>query len=332
MGGELRILTFCRHESYLRSLVRTGHRWDVVPRSPAFAEQPWVLARALPPNARAISWPRGRTQLERGAYDLVVAHSPQDLADASVSQTPMVAVFHDHPALHQALGTPKAAVEHVVERAAPAAVVYVSDGKRRAWGWPGEVIAPGFAEAEAPPYHGDQAGILLVSNLLCEAPEITGYRWLDGIGAGLPLLVYGVNPAVPGSCRPLPDPLTFARQHLRVFLNVANPGFYDNWTPAMLDAMAAGMPVVTRPFEGGPIVDGLNGLVGADAGRLRLALLEMLDDADRARALGEAARQTIRERYPLDRFLAAWRRVLTSVSATHAVQHAASAFRLPSSA
>jgi hypothetical protein len=332
MSGELKILTFCWHESYLRSLVRTEHRWDVVPRSPAFTEQPWVLARALPPNARVVSWPRGRTQLARGAYDLVVTHAMQDLVDATASRTPVVAVVHEHPAVHQALGTPRAVVDSIVRRAAPAAVVYVSDEKRGAWGWPGEVIAPGFDADEAPPFEGDQAGVLVVSNLLQEAPEVTGYRWLDRIAAGLPLHLYGVNPSVPESGRPIPDLLAVARQHLRVFLDMANPDVHVGPTSAMLDAMAAGMPVVTRSGAGRPIVDGVNGFASADAGRLRLALLELLEDATRAQALGAAARQTIRERYPLAGFLAAWRGLLASVSAGDRAQDAASALRLASSA
>jgi len=75
----------------------------------------------------------------------------------------------------------------------------------------------------------------------------------------------------------------------------------------LLEAMAAGLPVVATAVGGIPdvITDGENGLLvpkgdaAALAGKLRLAI----EDAQLRRALGEQARRTIDDRYSLDRML-----------------------------
>ena len=78
---------------------------------------------------------------------------------------------------------------------------------------------------------------------------------------------------------------------------------HDGLPVAILEAMAAGLPVVATPVGGIPeaIVSGENGRLvqPEDSQALRLALAELLDDHALRARLGAAARQTVLERFQL---------------------------------
>ncbi|MBW3541086.1 MAG: glycosyltransferase family 4 protein [Planctomycetes bacterium] len=75
----------------------------------------------------------------------------------------------------------------------------------------------------------------------------------------------------------------------------------------MLEAMARGRPVIATAVGGvySVIDDGVTGLIvpAQDSGRLAERILELLDDPVRARALGEAGRRLVRERYGVERMV-----------------------------
>ena len=74
---------------------------------------------------------------------------------------------------------------------------------------------------------------------------------------------------------------------------------------ALLEAMAAGKPVIATAVGGTPevVTDGENGLLipPRDAEALALALERLLGDPDFARRLGANARTHVREHFSLDR-------------------------------
>jgi glycosyltransferase involved in cell wall biosynthesis len=86
---------------------------------------------------------------------------------------------------------------------------------------------------------------------------------------------------------------------------------------ALLEAMACGLPCVAwrLPRVTDVIVDdGLSGLLVDSTDRLADALESLVTDTSRAQAIGARARQTIVDRFGVDRaaerWLAAYRRVL----------------------
>jgi glycosyltransferase involved in cell wall biosynthesis len=90
------------------------------------------------------------------------------------------------------------------------------------------------------------------------------------------------------------------------------------WTSlglSLIEAMHLGMPVVALAATEVPAaVAPEAGCVSADLGRIAASVRRYVDDPDAARAAGRAARAAALSRYGLDRFLADWEVVLTSVT------------------
>ena len=90
---------------------------------------------------------------------------------------------------------------------------------------------------------------------------------------------------------------------------VAHPGEQEGLSNAILEAMAAGVPVVASDVGGNPeaVEDGVTGLLvpSGDPGALASGILELLRDPARAGEMGRAARERARERFSLDGMVAA---------------------------
>ena len=87
-----------------------------------------------------------------------------------------------------------------------------------------------------------------------------------------------------------------------------HPSDEEGFSNAILEAMAAGKPVVASAVGGNPeaIVEGKTGhLVPAgDASALAEAILRLMADPERARELGLAGRTRVDERFAVHRMVA----------------------------
>ena len=99
------------------------------------------------------------------------------------------------------------------------------------------------------------------------------------------------------------------------------PSLYEGHPKTLIEAMACGRPVIACDVPGvrDVIEHGVNGcLCGADAEALGEGIDHVLADADRRQRLGEAARQTVLDRYALGRVveaeMLAYRRALGGTS------------------
>lgn len=88
---------------------------------------------------------------------------------------------------------------------------------------------------------------------------------------------------------------------------VAHPSHTEGFSNTILEAMAAGKPVVATDAGGIPeaVVDGVTGIIVpvGNAGKLADALLALLRDPDRARAMGQAGRKRVLERFTMGRMI-----------------------------
>jgi len=321
-----RILTFAWHEAYIHLLAKTGYRFDVVERAKG-GRAGWIRQfRPVPPNCRLVPEDQARVCLEAGLYDAVVAHNAADLALAAEGRAPTVLVFHNKVAVESgAAGDEERAAWMEKFRTLLAAVrdplfVFISESKRRDWGLDGEVVLPGIDPEDYGGWHGDEARVVRVGNLLRERDAMLGYSVQERVLVGLPSIVVGLNPGIPGAFLPADweQYKECLRRH-RVFLNTTMAPYEDGYNLAMLEAMATGMPVVSLANPTSPLTDGVDGFVSADEACLRERLLELLGDREAACRMGRRGRKTVLERFPIGRFIEQWRRILGGSGRARAV-------------
>jgi len=91
------------------------------------------------------------------------------------------------------------------------------------------------------------------------------------------------------------------------------PSLFEGFALVILEAMAAGLPVITTPNTAGPdlIEDGKEGLIvpAGDANALRVAMESLLNDPERARSMGRAAHEKAKE-YTWERYGERWEEML----------------------
>ena len=307
-----RYLTFNWHETYVHMLASIGGQWDIVPRSKGGRDDWFTEIRPLPANARLIAEADALEAARRGVYRAAVCHNLLDLGLVVDSGVPAVTVFHTSKDLELVFGLDASTFQtHGLPLLARSKVVFVSPMKQRSWGLEGTVVLPGVDIDDYGGWTGEQPRVLHVGNLKRELAAVNGMADMEAAVAGLPFTLVGLNPSIAGArlSRDWDELRQTLRAH-RVYLHTARAPFEDGYNLAMLEAMATGAPVVTLAHASSPIVDGQNGRTGETAHALRMSLLELLEDAGLAAALGAAARKTVAERFPIDRFRDNWRALI----------------------
>ena len=93
---------------------------------------------------------------------------------------------------------------------------------------------------------------------------------------------------------------------------------FEGFPNVLLEAMAAGAPVIAFDCPSGPreiIEDGHNGMLvpQKDVGRLTRAINSLAGNEGRSRALGEEAKKSILNRYDLEKVTNIWEKMLCSI-------------------
>jgi len=314
---KFQILTFNWHEPYLCLLARTGYRFDVLePELGPGSFRRWDLnMRPLPQNVRLTSPEEARKRLEEGEYDFAISHNIKDLLWLKDYQLPKIATFHCRLTTEMALSPKKVDRVKYLESIRPllgdVKKVFISDSKRADWGLEGVVIPHGLDVHDYGGYTGEKPVVLRVGNLFKEMDLARGYTVSEQILRGFPHVTLGLNPGIPEArlSRGFDDLLNHYRT-CRVYLNTTPEEYEDGYNLSMLEAMAAGMPVVTLPNSTSPILDGVNGFVSGDLVRLRKLLVQLLEDRELAERLGRAAQDTVMEKFGMQKFLRSWHAVL----------------------
>ncbi|HZI94736.1 MAG TPA: glycosyltransferase [Patescibacteria group bacterium] len=101
---------------------------------------------------------------------------------------------------------------------------------------------------------------------------------------------------------------------------VALPSLTEGFSNVVIEAGAAGRPVVATRVGGNPeaIEEGVTGLLvpSRDPTALADALIELLGDPERRRRMGEAARRRVRELYSVERMIEGYDRLYVSLTRT----------------
>lgn len=314
----MRLLTFNWHESYLHLLASIGHQWEVVLRQKGGRTDWWKEVRPMPETMTVVTEDEAVSRAGAGVYDAVICHNLLDLGQVVDTGTPTFTIFHTSRDLEISFGLDVANFDRVgrplIEKTT---VVFVSPMKQTSWELRGTVILPGLDGADYGAYTGELPRILHVGNLKRELAAVNGMAALEGAAAGLPFTLLGLNPTIHGSrlSADWDDSRAHFRSH-RAYLHTSVMPFEDGYNLAMLEAMATGMPVVSLAHPTSPLTHGVDGLLGDDVQALRLSLLELLEDVDRARELGAEGRRTVQRQFPIERFKQQWNALLEGVAAT----------------
>jgi glycosyltransferase involved in cell wall biosynthesis/ubiquinone/menaquinone biosynthesis C-methylase UbiE/Tfp pilus assembly protein PilF len=314
---KLKILSFNWHEPYLCLLARTGHEFLIVePEIAPSHNRCWdEKMRSVPNNISLISKDIAKEMLELGEFDLIIAHNMKDLIEVREYSLPKIFVFHNCLTTEITLGKNQVNREAYLEKMKfllkDVNKVFISEKKQRDWGLNGEVILPGLDILEYGGYRGDKKIVLQVGNLLQERGLMMGYTTSKKIIENHPLITLGMNPNISDSrlSEGFHDLIENYRS-CRVFINTTVDEYEDGYNLSMLEAMATGMPVVSSWNKSSPIVEGKNGYISNDTSYLNQCIKFLLANSEKAKMIGEQAKITVQERFPLNRFLNSWEKVI----------------------
>jgi GT2 family glycosyltransferase/Flp pilus assembly protein TadD len=328
-NSRLRVLVFNWHEAYICLFAHTHHHFYVVPprRKP---DKRWDFSsRPLPANAEEVAWEAAQADLRQGRYDLVLCLALFDLHTVQHWEVPRLFVMLNMVGTDTALSDKPAEKAAFVERFRPLFarmdIAFISEKKRRDWGWEAPVVVSGIDPDLYGGYTGEQAKVLRVGNLLRERDHMQGFSTQEAIlGDRLPSAVIGLNPTVPGA-RPSASWEDLKEQYRRhrLLLNTLTEVHEDGYNLGMLEAMATGMPVVSTPNTTSPIADGHNGFVAADHQVLRERVRLLLEDRQLAAEMGQRARQTVIAQFHIGDFIAGWNQVFAQCVERRGVPHSA---------
>ncbi|MHB1285047.1 MAG: methyltransferase domain-containing protein [Leptospirales bacterium] len=314
-----RILTFNWHEGYISLLGKLpGVALSIVERNKGGYSRWMHEFRPCPRGSRLLSMSEALTELRAERFDAVIAHDPTDLLSTMESPIPQILILHNRLDTMIELGgnavDRKGYLEwfsNLVRMVPDLEVVYISEAKKENWGIEGKVILPGVDGREWGPYEGSRATVLRVGNFLRERDLMLGHRFSEEAVKELSQTVIGINPGVSGArmSRNQGDLRTLYRES-RVYLHSTVFPYEDGYNFALLEAMASGMPIAALSHPASPVVNGRSGYLSNQPEELRERIVELLDHPEKARRMGEAARQDILETFSFDRFVERWSELL----------------------
>ena len=264
-------------------------------------------------------------ELRSAEIDVVVLQRPHELrlTEEWTGRRPGV----DVPAVYLEHNTPRGDVgdwRHPLADRDDIPVVHVTHFNEAMWDngrAPTSVVEHGVPD---PGYRwtGERRTLAVCVNEPVRRRRVAGIDVVARVAGHVPVEVYGmgldgVGELVPRGLAAAHEDLPQAELHTRLAAHRAYLHPY-RWTSlglSLIEAMTLGLPVLVLAATAAPeAVPPEAGLVTADVDRLRRTARELLDDHDRARAMGLAGRAHALRRFGLDRFVQDWDSILKEVA------------------
>ncbi|MBN2653639.1 MAG: glycosyltransferase [Nitrospirae bacterium] len=315
----LRILTFNWHEAYISLLAKTGHDFDVVQKWKG-GRFGWMTEfRPVPQNCRLITEDEAKAKISNSEYDRIICHNMEDLVFSLNTKIPKIFVFHNKLTTEIGLGGNAVDrndylihVKKLFRASAPVLPIFISESKRADWGLDGEIIMPGIDAQEYGGWSGEEKKALRIGNLLKERDLMLGFNIQEQILRDIPSTILGLNPTIQGSS--IPDSWESLKSYMkshRVYMNTCVHPYEDGYNLALLETMATGMPIVSIANATSPIADGVNGFISDDYEYLYDKVLELFSDDKLASSVGIKAKETVKEKFHIEKFIASWNDALS---------------------
>ena len=309
---RLRILVWHVHGNYLYALTQAPHDF-YVPQTEDDRPGYGTLGRKIPWGENVHGVPAW--QVRNLEFDLVIYQSAQNLADAPLLLTaaqrrlPCAYIEHNPPA-------PLPAESMHPFRHERGLLVHVTS--HNAVMWDNHGIAQRVVEHGLPDpgylYRGDlPRGIVVVNHLMRRGRRV-GADLYTQAAARVPLDLIGMDAEAAGGLGEVPNMEVAAfMARYRCFFS---PVRYASLGLSLVEAMLCGLPVVGFAATELPcvITNGQDGYVDSRPERLLDVARQLIDDAELARAWGQAARATALRRFSIERFVEDWNQVFATLT------------------
>jgi len=303
----MRVLLWHVHGSYTTALVQGPHEY-LLPRVPD---------RGAQGRGRALTWdwPGSAVEVTREEpaaldVDVVILQRPEELNGLCEQWLGGRRPGRDVPAIYLEHSAPQGRIADMRHPAADRpdlTVVHVTNFNDLFWdtgSTPTRVIEHGIVDPGYR-YSGRLPRAAAAINEPVRRGRVTGTDLLDRLGSTVQIDLYGIGCGALGGIEDPPQSAFHDElAQRRVYLH---PIRWTSLGLTLLEAMHLGMPVVAlATTEVAEAVPPAAGVVSTDVDTLEAALRRLVSDPDEARERGLEARDAVRKRYGLARFLADW--------------------------
>jgi glycosyltransferase involved in cell wall biosynthesis len=299
----VRLLVLNCHEPWIYQLRVLDAALDLVVDLPGRNVAGWdERMRPVPPNARLLSLADAVAAAPE-QWGAVICHNISDLIATAPIDAPKLLVLHDTLDGRMAQQGAEFEKDAMIGMLAQyleflgAHAVAVTAAKGESWGVAGtplQCFADPADYSEAT--YATEAG-LRVANDVTSKRVFLAWDFHEEAFHGLPVTLVGRNPHLGvDAARDWNDLKRYFASH-RFFVHTADPRYEDGFNMAMVEAMAAGLPVISNAHPTSPITHGVDGFLAATPAEARAHAVALLEDANLARAMGSAARRTAVARF-----------------------------------
>ena len=302
------LLVFNCHESWVHQLGVLGYKLDIIIGLKGQYLQTWdEQMRPIPPNSRLITLPEAKQS--KTHYYCIITHNITDLLDIKQRPEPRLMVIHstlEGRALEERSDvTPQNMKETLNKylKLIGGHAVAISILKGKSWGFTKDIVPCAVNTDDYLPYSGQKSSGLRICNFIESRKQILLWDLYEKAFDGIPVRLVGHNPNMRGvSAANSWDHLKRTLQSHRFYIHTANPELEDGYNMATLEAMAAGLPVLSNLHPTSPIEHGVSGFLSDNPAELRKYANMLLEDKILATMMGKEAQKTAVEQFSMTNF------------------------------
>lgn len=311
---EVKLLVLNCHEAWVHQLGVLRAELDIVVGLPGRYTRTWdTRMRPLPAGARTVTL----DAVGPGPWDAVINHNITDLLDTKHLQAPKLLVLHDtlegRMAQQGADFDPRdmRAMLNTYLASVGGHAVAISRSKAKSWGVTHMVVQNSADPDQYLDPVGDLACGIRVANHVTGKRVFLAWDFHEAALHDIPMRLVGHNPELPG-VEPADDWDHLKRMLAahRFMVHTADPRYEDGYNMAVLEGMAAGLPILTNRHPTSIVQHGVTGFSCETPDAMRAHARQLLDDPALARRLGDNARAYVARHFGPDRFRVEFTRAL----------------------
>ena len=310
------LLVFSCHESWVYQLGALGYDLDIIIGLKGRYKDTWdEQMRPVPANSRLITL--SEALRSQRAYYCIITHNITDLLDIKSRAEPRLLVIHSTVEGRILEEEPRVGVDKIKQMLRQylefigGHAVATSMLKGESWGFTEDIVSFGVDVDDYLPYSGEKACGLRICNFISSRKEILLWDFHEKAFAGIPVRLVGHNPDMAGvAASESWGHLKQLLQSHRFYIHTAEARLEDGYNIAVIEAMAAGLPILGNRHPTSPIKHGVSGFLSDEPDELHKYAKILLADRDLAALMGQQARKTAAECFPITKFKEAF---LTSI-------------------